>query len=137
MASDAARTAFTVPSQFREMDGVTALVHAFVAAHVPDEELGYRVELVASEAITNAIEHGNRLDASKSVHVRLGSGPDGVTIEVEDEGDGFDPGAVPDPIAEKALMAEGGRGLFLMKELADEIRYEHDGRCVVLALRPR
>ena len=111
-------------------------MQAFLNAHV-DEDLGFRVALVTSEAVTNAIEHGNRMDASRSVHLRIEVSDGGVRVSVTDEGGGFDPEAVPDPLRASALLAEGGRGLFLMRELADELAYEDDGRRVVLTLRPR
>ena len=128
----------STPSAMGELDALTAAVQAFLDAHV-DEDLGFRVALVTSEAVTNAIEHGNRMDASRSVHLRIevSNGGGGVRVSVTDEGGGFDPEAVPDPLRASALLAEGGRGLFLMRELADELAYEDDGRRVVLTLRPR
>ncbi len=127
----------TTPSAMHELDALTSAVQSFIEATL-DEDLGFRVALVTSEAVTNAIEHGNRLDAARSVHVRIEADGDGsVRVSVADEGDGFDPGAVPDPLRASALLAEGGRGLFLMRELADELAYEDDGRRVVLTLRAR
>lgn len=120
-----------------ETDGVAAAVQAFLDAHVPDEDLAFRVALVASEAVTNAIEHGNQLDANRRVALVVVASDERVVVSVEDEGVGFDPSFVPDPTREGALMAEGGRGLFLMQELADTVRFEEQGRCVVLELRPR
>lgn len=127
----------STPSAMGELDALTAAVQAFLDAHV-DEDLGFRVALVTSEAVTNAIEHGNRMDASRSVHLLIEvSEGGGVRVSVTDEGGGFDPEAVPDPLRASALLAEGGRGLFLMRELADDLAYEDDGRRVVLTLRPR
>jgi serine/threonine-protein kinase RsbW len=120
-----------------ETDGAAAAVQAFLDAHVPDEDLAFRVALVASEAVTNAIEHGNQLDAARRVALVVEASPEKVVVSVEDEGVGFDPSFVPDPTHEGALMAEGGRGLFLMQELADTVRFEEQGRRVVLELRPR
>ncbi len=120
-----------------ETDGAAAAVQAFLDEHVPDEDLGFRVALVTSEAVTNAIEHGNALVASRSVHLRIDVQPGGVQVEVEDEGEGFNPAFVPDPTRDGALMAEGGRGLFLMQQLADQVRFEQEGRRVVLVLQPR
>lgn len=119
------------------MDGVTESIQRFLDAHVPDEDLAFRISLVASEAITNAIEHGNRLDATKSAHFRIRTTADEARVEVEDEGPGFDPDAVPHPLREGPLLAEGGRGLFLMRHLADVVEFEREGRCCLLVLRPR
>ena len=120
-----------------ETDGAAAAVQSFLDAHVPDEDLAFRVALVTSEALTNAIEHGNQLEENRRVHLDVEAAPAHVIVQVEDEGVGFNPAFVPDPTRDGALMAEGGRGLFLMQQLADEVRFEQEGRRVVLVLRPR
>ena len=61
----------TIPSDLSMLDGLTADVQAFLAAHVEDEDLAFRTALVTSEAVMNAIEHGNALDATRQTHVRL------------------------------------------------------------------
>ena len=135
--SDVHRLALDFPSTMAETDGAAAAVQAFLDAHVPDEDFAFRVALVASEAVTNAIEHGNELDANRRVWLVVEVEPHEITVSVQDEGTGFDPTYVPDPTREGALMAEGGRGLFLMQQLADDVRFEEEGRRVVLTLRPR
>jgi serine/threonine-protein kinase RsbW len=86
------------------------------------------VELALREALSNAVVHGNAMDAHKFVHVRcqceLGNG---VSIIVADQGQGFDPNAVPDPLAVERLEAEHGRGIHLMKVAMDEVRFERGG----------
>ena len=134
---DPARLSFSAPSTFAAMDGLTERVQAFLDAHVTDEDLSFRVALVTSEAVTNAMEHGNVFNPDLQVHVDLVCGRDAMVVQVCDEGPGFDPGAVPHPVKEGSLLAEGGRGLYLMRELADDVQFEQDGRCVVLTLRPR
>jgi serine/threonine-protein kinase RsbW len=86
------------------------------------------VELALREALSNAMLHGNRLDARKLVHVRCccESGK-GVSIVVRDQGQGFDPNKVPDPLAFENLRAEHGRGIHLMKLAMDEISFERNG----------
>ena len=86
------------------------------------------VELALREALSNAMLHGNRLDARKLVHVRCccecGKG---VFIVVRDQGQGFDPNKVPDPLAFENLDSEHGRGIHLMKLAMDEISFERGG----------
>jgi serine/threonine-protein kinase RsbW len=86
------------------------------------------VELALREALSNAMLHGNRLDARKLVHVRCccecGKG---VFIVVRDQGQGFDPSRVPDPLAFENLRAEHGRGIHLMKLAMDEVSFERGG----------
>jgi serine/threonine-protein kinase RsbW len=86
------------------------------------------VELALREALNNSVVHGNRMDAHKLVHVRcrcaLGKG---VSIVVKDQGQGFDPNAVPDSLAVENLEAEHGRGIYLMKMAMDTVSFEHGG----------
>ena len=86
------------------------------------------VELALREALSNAMLHGNRLDARKLVHVRCccESGK-AVFIVVRDQGNGFDPNKVPDPLAVENLNSEHGRGIHLMKLAMDEISFERHG----------
>jgi serine/threonine-protein kinase RsbW len=93
---------------------------------VRGEEL--HVELAFREALSNAVVHGNRLDPAKLVQVRcrceMGKG---VYIVVKDQGQGFDPNAVPDPLAPENLEAEHGRGMLLMKFWMDAVFFKQDG----------
>jgi serine/threonine-protein kinase RsbW len=86
------------------------------------------VELALQEALSNAVVHGNGMDAHKLVQVRcqceLGKG---VSIVVTDQGQGFDPKAVPDPLAVERLEEERGRGIHLMKLAMDEVLLERGG----------
>lgn len=128
----------TILSDLSMLDGLTADVQAFLAAHVEDDDLAFRAALVTSEAVMNAIEHGNALDATRQTHVRLDADrPGRIVVSVADEGEGFDPGALPDPLRSDALLAEGGRGVFLMRELSDDLTFSDGGRRVVLTLSSR
>jgi anti-sigma regulatory factor (Ser/Thr protein kinase) len=86
------------------------------------------VELALREALSNAMLHGNSLDARKLVHVRcccdFGKG---VFILVRDQGPGFDPNNVPNPLAVENLGAEHGRGIHLMKLAMDKVSFERGG----------
>ncbi len=86
------------------------------------------VELSLQEALSNAVIHGNRMDAHKLVQIHcqceLGKG---VSIVVTDHGQGFDPKTVPDPLAVERLAAEHGRGIRLMKLAMDEVSFELGG----------
>ncbi|MGB2900265.1 MAG: ATP-binding protein [Candidatus Acidiferrum sp.] len=86
------------------------------------------VELALREALSNAMLHGNRGDASKLVHVHcLCECGRGVSVVVRDQGRGFDPNKVPDPLAFESLGAEHGRGIHLMKLAMDEVSFERGG----------
>lgn len=83
-----------------------------------------------TEAVNNAINHGNKNDQSKFVNIDLTQTQSKICIKVEDEGCGFNPENVPDPTAPENIGCCGGRGVFLIKELSDDVRYVENG-CVV------
>lgn len=91
-----------------------------------DEQFG-RVMLTLSEAVTNAILHGNRQDPEKEVTVASRHTGNTLTITVQDEGEGFDPEKLSDPLKEENLLNEGGRGVFLIKQYADRVSYSRNG----------
>ncbi|MDA1027928.1 MAG: ATP-binding protein [Bacteroidetes bacterium] len=117
-------------STFEELERVVDEVEAFCASCFSNEDKVYTGVLLASEAITNAIEHGNALDATKTVLIEFKSTLKAVEIWVEDQGPGFDRSKVADPLDAEHLLADGGRGVFLIEKLADEVKYEKEGRRV-------
>ena len=84
------------------------------------------------ECVNNAIVHGNKLSANKKVTVCYHIDNDRIEVVVQDEGDGCDPDSLPDPTAEENLEKDCGRGIFLMKHLADEVTFSDNGRNVRL-----
>lgn len=119
-----------LPSDLTVLDQVVEATQDYLAARLDDEDLAYRVLLLATEAVTNAIEHGNQLDASKQVRMSLRVLPGQVELSVEDEGGGFDPASVENPLRDENLLEDSGRGIFLIEQMADEVYYEHEGRRV-------
>jgi len=117
------------------LESLVEETNAYLAAQLDDEDLIYRITLLISEAATNAMEHGNRFDVTKQVTIDLAVGADAVTATICDQGGGFVPEAVDDPLREENLLREGGRGLFLMQRLADEVAFDSEGRCVHLLVR--
>lgn len=83
--------------------------------------------LLLSEAVTNAIVHGNRMEESKIVEVEVQIKPDAIISTVKDEGHGFNPEAANDPLKEENLLKESGRGIFLIKEISDSMDYLENG----------
>jgi serine/threonine-protein kinase RsbW len=92
------------------------------------------VEIALREALGNAIIHGNHENPRKCVHIRCRCEPDGVSITVTDEGRGFDIWKMPDPTAPQNIASVYGRGIYLMRTLMDEVRFEEGG--VVVHMRP-
>ena len=117
-----------IPSEVKAISPlVDRLMRLIEESHcIPGEESA--VELALSEALSNAVIHGNRLDARKLVHVRgrckVGNG---ISLIVSDQGQGFDASTIPDPVAVENLEAEHGRGIHLMKWAMDEVSFERRG----------
>jgi serine/threonine-protein kinase RsbW len=97
----------------------------------------FEIELSLREALANAIEHGSGNDPSKQVeccvacdHAR------GMLIVVRDPGPGFDPSQIPSPIVGQNLFSTGGRGIYLINQLMDEVRYEKGGTEIHMRTKP-
>jgi serine/threonine-protein kinase RsbW len=78
--------------------------------------------------VVNAIKHGNKLDESKRVLVEFVILPSALEVRVQDQGAGFDPNAVPDPVAEENLLKAYGRGIFFMRQFMDEVQHSFPPR---------
>ncbi len=90
--------------------------------NIPDEKF-FCIMIAATEAVNNAIIHGNKLDKSKKAFIEISACKDSVCITIEDQGTGFDPEKIEDPRTPENLLKEGGRGIFLIKEIADRCRF--------------
>lgn len=88
--------------------------------------------IAVTEAVNNAITHGNKKDIDKKVFLRFITAKEGLSIVVSDEGPGFNFDNLPDPTAPENLEIEHGRGVFLMRALADNIEFENNGSSVKL-----
>jgi serine/threonine-protein kinase RsbW len=95
--------------------------------------LNFRVGL--TEALSNAMLYGNHRDPTKRVLLEIAFLQECIEARVTDQGDGFDPAAVPDPTSPENLTKPCGRGLFLMRKLLDEVRYNDMGNQVTLVLK--
>lgn len=97
-----------------------------------DDSYG-NVMIATTEAVNNGIIHGNLSDPSKEVTVFFESTtPYRISVSVEDQGMGFDPEKLSDPTAPENIENPGGRGVFIMKHLSDEISFLNQGRKVVM-----
>ena len=92
----------------------------------------FGVHLALQEAFINAVRHGNKMDTSKNVRIDSSVGLDKVEISIMDQGEGFDPDAVPDPRCGNNLYKSGGRGLLLIRSYMDVVEFNKQGNCVRL-----
>lgn len=88
-----------------------------------EDELYGNIMISLTEAVNNAIVHGNRENPVKSVRVRCECYADRFVFFVEDEGSGFNPDSLPDPLAEENLLKEGGRGVLIIRALMSDVSY--------------
>ncbi len=125
-----------VPSDLMVVDEAVSLVSDKVVARFLDPHLvRFNVRVALCEALANAILYGNRCDRSKQVHLVARWGREAVEIHVTDEGTGFDPDAVPDPTLPENIERVDGRGVFLIRRLMDEVRYNDKGNSLCMILR--
>jgi serine/threonine-protein kinase RsbW len=105
------------------------MISEYVARTVGlDDDSVHWVTVAVRESVVNAIKHGNCYDVHKRVHIEFtaleDSGAPGIAILVRDEGCGFDPTTIADPLAPENLMKANGRGIFLMRTFMDEMTFE-------------
>ena len=89
-----------------------------------DDEMMHRLLVSCTEAVNNAIVHGNKRDPDKQVVIRCVVNKKTLTLYVKDEGNGFDSESIQDPRDEKNLLKESGRGVFLMRSLMDKVNFK-------------
>ena len=95
----------------------------------------YEIVLAVSEAVTNAIRHGNRENPESFVVIFFETFENEIVITVQDEGPGFDPDVLPDPTLGERLLTPNGRGIFLLRSLADDINFEFTSDGTILKVR--
>lgn len=100
--------------------------------HLNDDIYG-NIMIAVTEAVINAIKHGNHNDSAKNVALSLSFNDNVIKFRVEDEGHGFEYDKLPDPTSPENIDKPGGRGIFLMKHLADEVSFGEKGRIVELS----
>jgi serine/threonine-protein kinase RsbW len=100
--------------------------------HLDDDIYG-NIMIAVTEAVNNAIKHGNKDNSSKNVLISLSLEEGMIKFKVQDEGTGFDFRQLPDPTLPENISQPGGRGIFLMKHLSDEVDFKENGKIVELS----
>ena len=121
----------SVPSQIQAISPFVGQLMSFITKSRNMDGSETDIEMALIEALENAVVHGNCEDPRKRVYVmcRCTAGGD-VSITVQNEGPGFDTGTLPDPTASENRLRTSGRGIYLMKALMDEVRFEKGGAVV-------
>ena len=100
-----------------------------------DEDYYGNILIAVTEAVNNAINHGNRQNPEKKVHLEFIERADRLSFSVRDEGERFDHDSLPDPTDPENLEKISGRGVFLMKHLADEVEFSENGTKVEMIFK--
>ena len=126
----------SVPSDVAYIEEAVELVSRHLETSFVDRRtVRFNLRVALTEALANAIIYGNSEDAAKRVVVRALYGRNTAQVEVTDEGCGFDHRRRPDPTVPFARMEPRGRGLFLIRELVDEVRFNALGNSICMILR--
>ena len=119
-------------STFDNLERAVEEAEAFMGGLTEEDDLAYHVVLLTSEAVTNAMEHGNGWDPNKHIIFDLTADAERIELSVYDEGDGFEFSSVADPLDSDNLLNGRGRGLYFMEHMADELHLEKKGRLLRL-----
>ena len=114
-------------SGFKNLERAVEEAEAFMATVTDDDDLAYRVTLLTSESVTNAMEHGHQWNPEQHVILDLTAYTDRIVLSVIDEGEGFEFSSVVDPLDQDNLLNGRGRGLYFMEHMANELHLENDG----------
>lgn len=134
-SSPAVAVELRMPSLVEQVEAAVEIMvrHCF-AGQSPCSRTSFRLRVALTEALANAILRGNREDPGKRVWVHAVLYPDTIRLGVRDEGAGFDPGEVPEPTAPDAVECECGRGLFIIRHLAEQVEFDDRGNTIWMTL---
>lgn len=121
-----------IPSLTENIRMIESFIDNAKDRYALEDDIYGNIMIAVTEAVNNAIKHGNSSDKSKNVSLSLKLEDNQIIFVVSDEGVGFDYQNLPDPTAPENLEKPGGRGIFLMKHLCDEVSFLEDGKVVQL-----
>jgi serine/threonine-protein kinase RsbW len=121
-----------IPSLLENIRIVESFIDNAKDKYELDDDIYGNIMIAVIESVNNAIKHGNNADKNKNVDLSLAFEKEQIRFTIKDEGNGFNINDLPDPTAPENLEKTGGRGIFLMKHLADEVNFENDGQSVHL-----
>lgn len=124
-----------MPSDVSEVEAAVELMarHCFAGMN-PCTRTAFRLRVALTEALSNAILRGNGEDPAKRVRICAELGAEFIRLSVCDEGNGFDPATLPPPTSPPAVESERGRGLFIIRQLADAVEFNERGNTIWMTL---
>lgn len=122
-------------SQFDQIAKIEKLIESVCSDYKINQDCYGNILVALTEAVNNAIQHGNKFDKTKKINILFEPQKQLLKFEITDEGEGFDFENVPDPTAPENIEKPNGRGVFLMRHLADDVKYLDNGRKVELTFK--
>jgi serine/threonine-protein kinase RsbW len=117
-----------VASRFEMLDIVQTVLVQCCSLLGFDDEATHYMSVAVRESVVNAIKHGNKQDQSKRVHVQFTLQEKALEVQVGDQGEGFNPESIPDPLAPENLLKAYGRVIFFMRQFMDEVQHSFPPR---------
>lgn len=121
-----------IPSLIENIRIVESFIDNAKDKYQLEDDLYGNIMIAVVESVNNAIIHGNGLAKEKSVQLSMTLADSSVVFTIKDQGKGFNFNKLPDPTSPENLTKTGGRGIFLMKHLADEVSFKNEGQQVDL-----
>ena len=132
------RVQVRMPSEVGCIEQTVSLVTRHCLSGTPaNDHLRFRLQVALAEALANAVVRGNGEDPTKSVQVDAELFADRIRVQVTDQGIGFDPEQVPEPVRPEQISDTCGRGLFLIRKLVDDVHFNEQGNSICMTLRRR
>lgn len=123
MSSDRNDFHLSIASQFENIDLVQEVLGDALERLGAGEDYRHQADLAVREAVANAIKHGNSEEPDRTVRIDFGVEGDEVVIRVRDDGEGFEPSQVADPMSRENLLKPGGRGILYMRTCMDTVHH--------------
>jgi len=124
MKTPSNRIEVTIGSTLEYLDLVQTLTDCITDFMGFDEDTAHWIAMSVRESVTNAIQHGNKLDQSKKVDIRFEVGPSQLDISVTDQGTGFNADQLPNPLDQENLLKPSGRGIFYIRSFMDQVEFK-------------
>jgi serine/threonine-protein kinase RsbW len=139
MLSRKTAVGLTISSDFKFVDLAEVVSNNLAKLVGFDDDVTMWISMAVREAVINAIKHGNKQDENKQVDIYFTINSESFAVEVVDQGDGFDPTIVPDPLDPENLLKPSGRGIFYIRSFMDQVEFSShpDGGTVVNMVRRR
>lgn len=113
----------TIHSRLKELTKIEKISGKIAAKMSLSEDQHDNLSIAVTEAVGNAIVHGNKKDPKKKVYITFQIDKDEIKVSVRDEGEGFNPDELSDPLDPKNILKDSGRGIFILKSLMDDVYF--------------